>query len=1002
MKLKSILLQIILFGLGSLAAQSFVGFGANESYQSITSSDTLNILAVMVEFQEDNYDATIGNGKFGSIYTQAYGDTILDPLPHNSSYFSDHLEFAKNYYQKVSGGKLNVEYFVLPEVVTVNGFMRDYWPSYDSESFLPLANLAQQSWQIADQQFPEVNFGDYDLFILFHAGVSNSLDDGRLNLDRNLPSLYLGEKTFKDIFGETFAGFPVEGGTVGITNTIILPETESREYDLITGDKILQELTINGVIVTNIASHLGLPDLFDTATGRSRIGRLGLMDSQAAISNWGLFPPVPSAWEKIQMGWADYQTIDSGDHIVTLTVPQIAALTDTTILKVPISSTEYYLIENRAVDAMKDNIILKYKVGGQVFEKTVLPNTDGSYSISNDEVDGVLIDVDEYDASLPGDGIIIWHIDENVIWANSASNSINNDKTQMGVDVEEADGVQDIGEIFQTIFGDLLVGEGTADDFWYASNEAELYENKFSFNTNPSTLSNLGGRSNITIEDFSDISTRMSFRVKFDSDEVTRLTKYNLGDFSTKFLTSSLISSEKYFYLVDENGSLRVTNLDGNSFYTIGAFSKNQPCVTTENEIEYVLGNFGNRINLLILDNGNVTVADVQFPKEITAPIVAGNSESGVIIYLGFENGIVDSFALSEIVSKSFTLSSELTNTTSDNAVELISLAFGDYFWTTADRHLHGSDGTAMQFSNRIVQLVSTEDKNSNSILYVGIENSEVFSVRNQSLFIPFETEYTREAGLFSLGNVSDSGENSFLYSKEFSLYAISPIGGLIDNYPGQDNHSRHYTFQPLVYKEALTDNIITFTEDGRINVWGSNPLQSFFDSPITTGAAPSIQPVLCRYDINPQVADDDKLLLAVINTENDFYVWDLGPYRETKWSSLYGNPQNTSFVHQAEDHSTSTDAKLLVDSYNWPNPVYESTTHIRYKVTEDAQVTIRIFDMAGDLVEEISTAAIGGFNNESTLNVESYQSGIYFASLEVNGVSGKTESSLIKIAVIK
>ena len=406
MKLYVNLFITLVIGLGSLTAQTFVDQSGRLSSES-SFSDTLKILAVMVEFQEDNYDATIGTGKFGSHYTQAYGDTILDPLPHDVSYFSDHLEFAKNYYGKVSGGKLLIDYLVIPQVVTVSKFMREYWPPYDTDDYLPLTDLAKESWEIADQNNPQINFGDYQLFILFHAGVSNSLDDGSLSLDRNLPSLYFSEETLRRIYGESFTGFSVDNGNTKITNTIILPETESREYDLITGDVLLQELTINGVIVTNIASHLGLPDLFDTNTGRSKIGRFGLMDSQASIANWGLFPPMPSAWEKVALGWDDAVLFSGNENQITLTASKIAQPGDTTILRIPINSTEYYLVENRIKDAENNNIILKYKSNGQIFEKTVYPDSDGSYYIENDEIDGVLIDVDDYDASLPGDGIVI-------------------------------------------------------------------------------------------------------------------------------------------------------------------------------------------------------------------------------------------------------------------------------------------------------------------------------------------------------------------------------------------------------------------------------------------------------------------------------------------------------------------------------------------------------------------------------------------------------------------
>lgn len=70
---------LILFELGSLSAQSFVGklnpFPRGAEYNSLA-DDTLKILAVMVEFQQDADGTTAGNGKFGSIYTQNYGNTI--------------------------------------------------------------------------------------------------------------------------------------------------------------------------------------------------------------------------------------------------------------------------------------------------------------------------------------------------------------------------------------------------------------------------------------------------------------------------------------------------------------------------------------------------------------------------------------------------------------------------------------------------------------------------------------------------------------------------------------------------------------------------------------------------------------------------------------------------------------------------------------------------------------------------------------------------------------
>ena len=50
---------------------------------------------------------------------------------------------------------------------------------------------------------------------------------------------------------------------------------------------------------------------------------------------------------------------------------------------------------------------------------------------------------------MPGEGLLIWHIDEEVMSSKWDSNTVNNDEEHKGMDLEEADGAQDIG--FQSI-----------------------------------------------------------------------------------------------------------------------------------------------------------------------------------------------------------------------------------------------------------------------------------------------------------------------------------------------------------------------------------------------------------------------------------------------------------------------------------------------------------------------------------------------------------------------
>ncbi|MCW8849603.1 MAG: hypothetical protein OQJ81_06440, partial [Melioribacteraceae bacterium] len=267
---------IIFLGLSSITAQTFFPKISSPSLTNdrlSTNISDIKILAVMVEFQTDDFELTYGDGTFGSIYSQEYGNDIIDPLPHDKNYFEDHLQFAKNYYDKVSNGKVDIDFNVLPNIVTVSMPMREYSPVGD-ESFFRLAKFAEEVWKLVDEQNPSFDFSAYNTFVIFHAGTGKDISTSDLFGEaRDLPSIYL---RLSDYYALPFDGFQQSDGTL-INNTIILPETESREEEGFGGVTLI-ELSINGLIVSSIASHIGLPDLFDAETGKSAIGRFGLMD----------------------------------------------------------------------------------------------------------------------------------------------------------------------------------------------------------------------------------------------------------------------------------------------------------------------------------------------------------------------------------------------------------------------------------------------------------------------------------------------------------------------------------------------------------------------------------------------------------------------------------------------------------------------------------------------------------------------------------------------------
>ncbi len=982
----------VIFALGSLSAQSLLT-RINPSPDKPQSSDTVKILAVMVNFQEDKDGATFGNGKFGSIYSKNYGMQILDPLPHDKAYFESHLLFVKNYFDKVSKGKLVITYTVLPDTFSVSKTMREYSPPGNSTDFTPIAEFASEVWTKTDQMYPGFNFSNYNLFAIFHAGVGRDITlPGSLGNERDIPSLYLSPKAFQDIYGSSFQGFPVSGGSYKINNTMILPETESRELTSL-GSTYLFEITINGLMAASVASHLGLPDLFDTKTGLSAIGRFGLMDGQSIFAYNGIFPPEPSAWEKIYLGWEQPVVIAQlpGLFNLTLTANAIANSLDATIFKIPINSSEYFLIENRIRDANSDGAKITYVLNGQTLTKTFSKDTTGFQSYAVDSVDGVVTNVDEFDWAVPGNGIVIWHIDENIINTKIAENKINADKNNRGVDVEEADGIQDIGERFQTILGDVVIGEGSAEDFWYAGNPSKLYKNKFAKDTRPSSRSNSGANSLITMWDFSPISNHTQFKVSFGDSIIKPIfsKQINLSD-SLNIKLTHLQESNSFYVL--SNNDLFIYDQNGNLTKFFSQFSSFKPLVITQQDKSYVVGAKGSKINLyktFAEPPFEIISTDILNSEEVSSALVF----SGNAIFVPTKSGKIHQYLVGDSISYIKSLNSQATE-------PIIKAAFdtsGSYY-TFITNSKFFENGKEILSAENIKDLVLTKHPSGEFRTAVLIGNNRIYnlsSLNGNLADVTYSTQDTIHS--LSFGDLKNDGENYLVFAKGQSIEAANLLGASADNFSYIDPMAFGFKGTPLIadFSGDLKSEVIAFTKDGRIFAIDGGTGKVVDGFPISIGNEFSCTPVL--------FLNDGKLSLAAVDKKNNFLAWQIGVNEgKLNWSQENGNGYNQSFVDAASRVNAVNEFFPSSRAYNYPNPVYDGSTFIRYFVTEDSKINIKIFDLAGDFVAELNDNAIGGFDNETKWDVGNIQSGVYLARVEANSSSGKTESKVIKIAVVK
>ena len=285
---------------------------------------TLRVIVVLVGFSDRSFGSTAAHFRdlFFSTGVIATGS-------------------VKEYYREVTGGLVDIAGevvgpFTLPQTLAwyANGNYGIGKPSGVARA----PNMAQDAARAAN---PSVNFGLYDndangfvdAFIVVHAG----------------------------------AGGEVTGNSGDIwSHKWTLPSALAAD-----GKQIYAYLTIPQDAKLGVCAHelghllFGFPDLYDTDNSSQGIGSWCLM-AGGSWNGGGDTPAHPSAWCKVNQGWASVHNVTGGS---SLSIPDVKTSRSVHRLwKNGGGGNEYFLLENRQ------------RTG--------------------------------FDARLPGDGLLVWHIDE--------------------------------------------------------------------------------------------------------------------------------------------------------------------------------------------------------------------------------------------------------------------------------------------------------------------------------------------------------------------------------------------------------------------------------------------------------------------------------------------------------------------------------------------------------------------------------------------------------------
>ncbi|MFH1783634.1 MAG: M6 family metalloprotease domain-containing protein [bacterium] len=361
---------------------------------------TAEVVVLLIEFTDVTH---------GSSYTSSYFNNLLFSTTDSESMYS--------YYQEVSYNQLDIDDGDGNPATNNSSNPTSWLTSAHSMSYYGedstfgiddatgnIYELAQEAVQLADSS---VDFSDYDTngdgtvdhVIIVHAGPAQESGGGAYSTDAIWSHRW-------DIGAGSTNGYLTGDGVY------------------VKGYTMQAESSPMGIFAHEFGHDLGLPDLYNTSSGASGVGYWSLMDAGSwGGSPAGSSPSHPSAWGKIYLAWCSPEVLNTTEADITVyPVETTQNNGNKSIYKIPIAAAD---------DPTQEYYLLSYRL------KT------------------------GFDSSLPGEGLLVWHIDDSV--GSITQNDVNNDNNHRRVDLEGPS---------KTVQSDIGSAFGDGELFSYPKNTA--------------------------------------------------------------------------------------------------------------------------------------------------------------------------------------------------------------------------------------------------------------------------------------------------------------------------------------------------------------------------------------------------------------------------------------------------------------------------------------------------------------------------------------------------
>jgi len=410
-------------------------------------------------------------------------------------------------------------------------------------------------------------------------------------------------------------------------------------------------------------------------------------------------------------------------------------------------------------------------------------------------------------------------------------------------------------------------------------------------------------------------------------------------------------------------------------------------------------------LNYWMTDGTTLSTGQVTAPSFIYTPLVINKSlSSGNELWFGSGNGKIYKYTIGSFPNTPPELKDSLL--IDDGYKPIMIAVFEDYYsiisLPSPGLSIHNTlftspDGSLLIDLEDPTGLALTKDKDGNFVSIVFTQQGFFHVIADGEIVSSFNSTTLQTPTAFSLSDLKRDGNNYIAINSNSDIVTYNLNGSIGDNFPASFESEFIGLVNPVSvdFEGDGNSEIISTTFNGEIFAVDGGTGQIVPGFPISIGDTIAASPSIFNYD--------GKTSLVTVAKSGLLKAWIIGSVDgDINWKEQFADNQNSSFIPAAENTNSINEFFPSNRAYNYPNPVYEGETFIRYYVAEDSKINIKIFDLAGDYVAELNDDAQGGMDNETTWSVADIQSGVYLARIEAISNSGKSEYAIIKIAVVK